>query len=484
MQPGSQLPSYEELVAVVAELRVEVQRLREDNQRLGEDNQRLRVENAELTRRLGLNSTNSSKPPSSDGLGRQTPKPRGGGSGRRRGKQPGSSGSTLQLVGDPEFTVVHRPDRCVNPVCGADLRDAVEYARQRRQVFELPEPKIVVTEHQLVAVRCWCGQVSEAAPPAGVTGRAQYGPGVKAAAVYGRGAQFLPFARVSRLLGDLCGAPVSTGFVHAVVTEAARRLGPFTSHLAALLHVERVLHVDETPARLDGGFKYVHVACTPMLTSFHVGGRSKADIDAGGVLPGFDGTIVRDGYAAYQHLRDAEHAWCGAHLIRDLRAVHETDPAGQQWAEVMADTLLMAKTMTEQAVAAGRSTLTEAEVSHIRACYAGALAYGRQQNPPERHGELSKAGKLVERFHQHRGMILRFVVDLAVPFTNNQAERDLRPVKLQQKISGTWRTLQGLADFAAVRSYLSTAAKHGQDALDVLKQLFTTGPWMPAALSS
>jgi transposase len=266
-----------------------------------------------------------------------------------------------------------------------------------------------------------------------VTGRAQYGPGVKAAAVYGRGAQFLPFARVSRLLGDLCGARVSTGFVHAVVTEAARRLGPFTSHLAALLHVERVLHVDETPARLGGGFKYVHVACTPMLTSFHFGGRSKADIDAGGVLPGFDGTIVRDGYAAYQHLRDAEHAWCGAHLIRDLRAVHEQDPPGQAWAEVMADTLLMAKTMTEQAVTDARSALTDDEISHIRACYAGAVAYGRQQNPPNRHGELSKAGKLVERFHTHRGMILRFVVDLAVPFTNNQAERDLRPVNSNRR---------------------------------------------------
>ncbi|WP_406076000.1 IS66 family transposase [Micromonospora sp. NBC_01638] len=445
--------------------------------------ERLEAENAELRRRLGLNSTNSSKPPSSDGLGKPIPRS-GKGSGRRAGKQPGSPGSTLALVADPDHTVVHRPDRCVNPVCGADLGGGVEYGRQRRQVFDLPEPKLVVTEHQFVAVLCTCGQVSQGEVPAGVTGRAQYGPGVKAAAVYGRGAQFLPFARVAGLLGDLCGASVSTGFVHAVVTEAARRLGPFTSHLAALLHVERVLHVDETPARVDGGFTYVHVACTPMLTSFHVGGRSKADIDAGGVLPGFDGTIVRDGYAAYQHLSDAEHAWCGAHLSRDLRGVHEQDPAGQAWAEVMADTLLSAKTMTEQAVAAGREALTDAEISRVRACYAGAIAYGRQQNPPDRQGEVSKAGKLVERFHTHRGMILRFVVDLAVPFTNNQAERDLRPVKLQQKISGTWRMLQGLADFAAVRSYLSTAAKHGQDALDVLKQLFTTGPWIPAALSS
>jgi transposase len=141
--------------------------------------------------------------------------------------------------------------------------------------------------------------------------------------------------------------------------------------------------------------------------------------------------------------------------------------------------------VTEQAVAAGRDTLTTAEVSDIRACYAGAIAYGREQNPPERDGKLSRAGTLVERFATHRDKILRFTVDLAVPFTNNQAERDLRPVKLQQRISATWRTLQGLADFATLRSYLSTAAKHGMDALDVLKQLFTTGPWLPgAAISS
>nr|WP_235967117.1 IS66 family transposase [Micromonospora rubida] len=430
-----------------------------------------------------MNSSNSSRPPSSDGLDR--PVARGSGAGRRRpGKQPRSSGSTLNLVADPDHTVLHRPEVCANPDCGADLDNAVVFGRQRRQVFDLPEPGMIVTEHQIVAVRCGCGHVTEGSPPPGVTGRAQYGPGVKAAVVYARGAHFLPYARVARLLGDLCGARVSTGFVHTVVHEAARRLDPFCSYLAALLHVEKVLHVDETPARTAGAGKYVHVACTPGLTLLHTGGRGRADVDAGGVLPGFDGALVRDGYAAYRHLTDADHAWCGAHLLRDLKGVYEPDPDGQSWAEVMADTMLMAKTMVEKAVADGRTALEVAEISHIRACYAGAVAYGRQQNLPNRDGELSRAGKLAERFHTHRDMILRFVIDLAVPFTNNQAERDLRPVKLQQKISGCWRTLQGLADFARIRSYLSTAAKQDTDALGVLKQLFTTGPWLPEATHS
>ena len=242
-----------------------------------------------------------------------------------------------------------------------------------------------------------------------------------------------------------------------------------------------MLHADETPARVDSGFKYVHVACTDAYTLFHVGGRSAADIDAGGVLPGFAGTIVRDGYAAYQHLTDAEHAWCGAHLLRDLKGVHETDPGGQSWAEAMANTLLFAKNATESAVEQGRDALSEADIKFIGSAYAGAIAQGRAENPPDRNDDLSKAGKLVERFATHRDTILRFVIDLAVPFTNNSAERALRPVKLQQKTSGTWRILQGLADFAAVRSYLDTARKRGKDTLDVLRQLFTTGPWLPPA---
>jgi transposase len=474
-QPAAGGPSYEDLLGMLVELRGELAQVRAENVAL-------RAENAELRRRLGLDSSNSSKPPSSDGLSRAMRRSASGGSGRGRGKQRGAPGSTLRLVDDPDVTVVCRPDRCAWPGCGADLVGVTEYGRQRRQVFDLPVVKAHVTEYLLVAVSCGCGHVTAGQAPDQVTGRAQYGPGTKAAAVYARGAQFLPYGRAARLMADLLGVPVSAGFVHQVVGEAAKRLGPFVTRMRALLHVVDVLHVDETPTRFGGGLSYVHVACTDVLTLMHVGGRSKADIDAGGVLPGFDGTIVRDGYAGYQHLTDADHAWCGAHLIRDLRGVHDADLAGQGWAQVMAGTLLMAKKWTEQAAADGRAALTAEQVSELRACYAGALAYGREQNPPE--ATRGVGAKLVDRFDRHQDMIMRFVVDLAVPFTNNQAERDLRPVKLQQKISATWRTLQGLADFAVLRSYLSTAAKHGQDTLDVLKQLFTTGPWMPPAATT
>jgi transposase len=172
------------------------------------------------------------------------------------------------------------------------------------------------------------GRVRLGEAPAGVAGRVQYGPMVKAAAVYTRGGHFLPFARTARLLSDLCGADVSTGFVHAVLTEAAVRLAPFLAWLRNLLRAQPVLHADKTPARMAGGFKYVHVACTDAYTLLHVAGRSAADIDTGGVLPGCTGTIVRDGYAAYQHLTDANHAWCGAHLLRTSKASTRPTQAG------------------------------------------------------------------------------------------------------------------------------------------------------------
>jgi transposase len=455
-----QRPSYEELASLVA---VQAARIAE-----------LEADLAELRRRLGMDSSNSSKPPSQDGLAKS--KRSSGGSGGKRGKPFGAPGVTRRLVDDPDSTIECPPASC--GACEADLADASEFSRQRRQVIELPPPpKAKITEYRVVSLVCpCCGAVTAGDAPAGVTGRVQHGPGVKARLVYLRAAQFLPFGRAAATLSDLCALRVSTGTIAAAVAEAVTRLGPFTDRVRLLLRGSAVLGADETPAWVDGGWKYVHVACTDKLTLFHAGNRSKAAIDAGGVLAGFTGVLVRDGYAGYDHIDTATHAECGAHLLRALKGVHDGDPAGQVWAEYMANTLLIAKQMTEQAAAAGRTRLSDEQTGFIRSAYAGAIAAGRQANA-DRPG--TKAAKLVERFARDAHDILRFTTDTAIWFSNNQSERDLRPTKLQQKISGTWRTLQGLADFAALRSYLSTATKQGMDLLDVLQQLFTTGPWLP-----
>jgi transposase len=439
----------------------------------------------ELRRRLGKDSSTSSRPPSSDSPYAKKPGDRSlrRRSGRKPGKQPGAWSATLRQSPDPDERVECWPAACA--CCGADLADAPVTGVVRRQVFEAqPPPPPVVTEYRVVAKTCpGCGETTEGVAPEGVTSLVQYGPGVHANAALAVCAHYLPVARAARLVAAFTGVQVSTGFVAGVRCKAAARLGPFTDRVRGLLRQAGVLYADETPARADGKLRYVHVACTEFLTALHAGGRSAEDIDAGSILPGYQGTIVRDGYAGYDHLSSALHAWCGAHGLRDLAGLYRFDPDGQVWARSMADLLIWANRQATAARAAGQQHLGDDAMAEIRSWYRGAVAKGISDNQ-NRRSKIGKDGlRLARRFRDHQDMILRFATDLAVGFTSNQAERDVRPVKVQQRTSGgCWRTLQGLADFAVVQSYLSTAAKWGVDALDALTRLFTTGPWLPAAI--
>jgi transposase len=443
-----------------------------------------------LERQAGRDSSNPSKPPSSDSPYTKKPrKPKGrslrGRSGRRPGRQPGAPGATLAQVADPDHTVVCAPATCSG--CGHDLAGVPVAAEQARQVFEVPPPppRPLVTACLVQARRCpACGVASVGQAPRGVGGRVQYGPGVCAHAANLTCVNYVPVGRAARLLADTLGVGCSVGFVAGVRGEAAAWLGPFMERVRWLLQQAKVLHADETPGRACGGLVYVHVACTQFLTHLHTGGRSADAIDAGGVLGGFTGTLVRDGYAGYAHLADALHAWCGAHGVRDLRAVWEADPAGQAWAGAMADLLVFANKQAGAARAAGARALSAEALDTIVSWYRGAVATGIAVNQRRRTPAARDGLRLARRFGRHEAMILRFATDLTVAFTNNQAERDVRPVKVQQRASGgCWRTLQGLADFAIVQSYLSTAAKWGLDTLGALHQLFAAGPWLPPALS-
>jgi transposase len=439
----------------------------------------------ELERRLGKDSSTSSKPPSSDSPYKKKSRDRSlrGRSGRSPGKQPGAQSSTLKQSADPGETVECGPAAC--GCCGADLTGAEVTGVQKRQVFEAsPPPPPTVIEYQVQAKTCGnCGEVTVGLAPAHVTGRVQYGPGVHARAALAVCAHYLPAGRAAAMVASLAGVRVSAGFTAGVRGKAAARLGPFMDRVRMLLRESGVLYADETPARASGHLHYVHVACTEFLTAMHTGGRSADDIDAGGILPGYAGTIVRDGYAGYSHLADALHAWCGAHGLRDLRGVYEFDPDGQVWARSMADLLIHANAKATAARSAGKNRLDDAALAGIRSWYRGAVAKGIADNQ-SRRGRAGKDGlRLARRFRDHQDMILRFTTDLAVGFTSNQAERDVRPVKVQMRTSGgCWRTLEGLADFAVVQSYLSTAVKWGIDQLDALTQLFTGGPWLPNAI--
>lgn len=444
-----------------------------------------------LVLRLGKDSANSSKPPSADGPGRR---PRGGSSrkasGRRPGKQPGDPGTALRLVDDPDERIpIPAPAACR---CGTSLAEQPVVGVKRRQVHDLPEiPAPVVTEYR-ADIKCCPGCRAEAVGefPAGVNAPATYGPEITTRVADVVIGHHVPVRRSTILVMELLGMAVSTGFAASLRGRAADliRDGGFLDAVRKLLATAPVVHADETFARAAGGTAFVHVACTEHLTLMHTGDRSAQTIDDGGVLPELSPwqVLIRDGYGGYTHLTNVLHAWCGAHLLRDLRGIHEADPAGQLWAKAMADTLLEAHRIATAARAAGRDELTADELRTIDRLYTGALARARTDNPTTDHSVLAgHARTLATRFETHRKTILRFTTNLAVSFTNNTAERAVRPVKIQQRSSGgCWRTLQGLADFAVVQSYLATAAHWGITRFQALHRLFNgDGPWIPTTLT-
>jgi transposase len=296
--------------------------------------------------------------------------------------------------------------------------------------------------------------------------------------------------RAAQLLAAVLGAPLATGTLAAVVAEGAKGLAGFVQVVAAQLAAAPVAHFDETGARVAGRLHWVHSASTASLSLFTLHTkRGKQAMDAAGVLPRFTGVAVHDGWSPYWRYERATHALCGAHLLRELDAV--SDEPGQGWAAGMAELLADAKTQADRARAAGAERVGDGVRVRLHARYQRLLADGQAANPPpqprpgqRRRGRVRRcpAANLLGRLGRYQVEVLRFLDDLRVPFDNNQAERDLRMVKLQQKISACWRTLAGAQAFLTLRSYISTARKHKVNPLAVLRQLFQGNPWRPAPI--
>ncbi|MFU8841975.1 MAG: IS66 family transposase [Nitriliruptoraceae bacterium] len=452
-------------------------RVAEQDVRIAEQDVRI----AELVARLEQNPRNSSKPPSSEGLGKPPPVRRV--SGRRPGKQPGADGRYLAQVDDPDEVVVHVPSACAG--CGEALDDAEVVGEVARQVFDLPEPRVEVVEHRAQRRRCGCGQTTAAEFPVEATAPACYGSRVRAAIVYLAVYQHLPVDRLASLMGDLLGVAVATGTVWAVLAQAPGKVGTAVEVIRRQLVAAPVVCFDETGARIDGTLHWIHSAGTQDLTLVAVHRRrGVVAMDAAGVLPAFAGVAVHDCWPPYWRYEAITHALCNAHLLRELTAALE---AGQGWAGQMSDLLVEAKQLVEVAVDAGADRLDAVTLGDIDRRYRDVIAAGHAANPtPPRTGRRgrtakSKAANLLGRLDDHQEAVLRFTTDLSVPFDNNLAERDVRMIKLQQKVSGCWRTLAGAEAFCAVRSYLATARKHNVNLLDVLQQAFVGDPWLPPA---
>jgi transposase/uncharacterized coiled-coil protein SlyX len=434
----------------------------------------------ELETLLGRNSKNSSMPPSAEGFAKPPVTLNRAARRRRPGKQPGDQGHRLEPVEHPDRVVIHSPQRCGR--CAKDLTDVVVLKEEVRQVFDLPEVRAVVTEHRVETKRCSCGVVTAAAFPLEALGPTCYGPGVRALLTYLVVAQHLPIERASEVFKECCGITVSTGFAASLIGEAGANLDAFVAATREAPRQSPILHLDETGARVAGRLGWVHSASTSSLTSylFHRR-RGRVAMDEFAVLPGFRGVVVHDGWTPYRRY-DATHQLCNAHHLRELRAVFE---AGQGWADELATLLVATYDQVQAARAARKCSLPPRTLHSITRRYDELVVAGRLANPPPvrtgKQGRPSrtKAANLAERLSRYRDDVLRFATDFSSPFDNNLAERDLRMVKLQQKISGCYRTEAGATNYLAIRSYVSTVRKQGINAFGALRDLFEGKPFMP-----
>lgn len=433
----------------------------------------LEQENARLRSMLNRNSQNSSKPPSTDFLKKPNPKSLREKSGRTSGGQKGHPGKTLRQVDEPGEVQIHHPEKCSG--CHSSLEGVPAYAFERRQVFEIPEPKLDVIEHRCGKKICpACGNQNIAEFPAGVDHPVQYGPRAKGLMAYLQNYQIIPYERISEFFEDIFGATISEGTIFNAAKIAYEILEPFEEHTKQLLAQSDTLHADESGVRVGKNLRWLHTASTATLTNYGIHEkRGQEGSGAIGILPNFKGTLVHDCWAPYFSL-DIKHALCNAHLLRELNGVVEN--AKHAWASNMRQLL----SDTNKAVAKSENgCLTGAQLESLSNEYRKIIELGIAETDGLGPVERTASRCLLERFILRDHQILLFAKEPNVPFDNNQAERDIRMVKVKQKVSGCFRSEQGAKQFARIRSYVSTVKKQGQTILEALQNVFLGNPFMP-----
>lgn len=443
----------------------------------------------ELENQLAQNSRNSSKPPSSDPPSKPVPKSLRGQSGKKVGGQPGHPGATLEMVANPDQRVWHLPQECQH--CGAGLGEVQSKLSEKRQVFELPELKLSVTEHCNCAKVCpECGEVTTAAFPQYVSQKVQYGPAFKALGVYLVNYQLLPYTRSCELLSELFECSVSEATLYRAGQECYEALAPIEEQIKTALKAEKVIGNDETGLKIAAKGWWLHVASSLKLTYYALHQkRGKVAQTENGILNDYQGISVHDGLGSYQ-AHQCQHALCNAHHLRELTFILEE--LKQSWAGQMIEQLLLIKAAVDQAKVEGQMGLTQGQLTQFELAYHKILLVGLAANPPPEPSGLkrgrgakkqSKAKNLLERLHKYSEQVLRFMHNFGVPFDNNQAERDLRMMKVQQKVSGGFRCEEGARIFCRLRSYISTLRKQGQPILFAIAKIFLGQPIAPATFA-
>lgn len=421
-------------------------------------------------------------PPSSD----PRPKPRSQRrkTGKKPGGQPGHTGHRLEPVAKPDHTVVHPVTVCAD--CGHDLAAAPASDTIAHQVFELPKLPLVVTEHRMERKLCpCCATTTTAQPPAGAEQPTQYGPRLAGLAVYLHVGHFVPLERTADIIEVLTGRRVSEGWISACQERVSDRLDPFIAAVTACLRAAKNLCCDETGFRFAGKRFWLHVCCTALLTLMRCHRRRGTEgTTALGVLPGYTGNATHDHWAPYFRFETCTHSVCNEHHVRELDGVSERD--GQGWSErmkiILYDGLDLKRRYHDHDQDIPLADIAALTTRYRRCLRDGYAATPKPQPDPTRTRGRPKRGKtlaLLDRLRDRQAETLRFLHDRHVPWSNNQAERDIRPMKIQQKISGGFRTEAGAIGFCRIRSYLSTTTKNGIDPCDAIAQALARKPWLP-----
>ncbi|MEM9805430.1 MAG: IS66 family transposase [Cyanobacteria bacterium P01_D01_bin.56] len=435
-----------------------------------------------LEGRTKKTSRNSHKPPSGDGLGKRTKSLRTK-SDKSSGGQPGHPGHTLEWSETVDWIDTHDVKTCSR--CNESLRDVPVEQWFARQVFDIPAIELMVTEHR-VAVKCCggCGHQSQGNFPEEARTVVQYGSRLKAMMVYLMERQLLPSERICEIFRDLLGVNVSEGTLYTSRTYCYHQLDSMERGIQSTLVNSSKVHFDETGMRVNGQLWWLHVACTDGLTYYFVHPkRGTVAMNEMAILPEFKGKAVHDGWKSYAGYA-CDHFLCNAHHLRELRFILEH--YDQWWAYQLSLLLVTILHQVQAAKANGQTALPDDQRKAFEARYADILAQGFAANPlatpssdaPKKRGrpKRSPPRNLLERLKAQQASVLGFMVDFEVPFDNNQAERDLRMMKLKQKISGCFRSVDGARMFCRIRGYLSTLRKQGQNILDALMELFSSKP--------
>ena len=440
------------------------------------------------------NSRNSSQPPSSDGLKKPIPRgvekhlrdrKRDPGKKRKPGGQKGHRGSGLKPVEDPNHTTIHEVPKCKE--CGCSLKNQAAMDYEARQVFDIPPMPVEVTEHRAEMKECpQCGTINKADFPDDVTAPTQYGSRIKAIAIYMKHYQLQPYKRTGEFFHDLFSLDLSEGTLVNITQDCSERLAPTIEEMRRALKDAPIAGFDETSCRVEGRRIWLHVACTSEFTYYEIHDkRGREAMDEIGILPDFKGRAIHDFWHSYLGY-DCSHGLCNAHLLRELIFLYEVQE--QRWAEQMIDCLLDMKDAVDKAKKENVTNWDE-QVSELEARYERILDQGFVENPMPNEAsngknrkrkkgkrKRSKAQNLLIRFRDYRKDILAFLFDFHVPFDNNLSERDLRMMKTQQKISGTFRSPDGGKHFSRIRSYISTVRKQGKSVIDSIHSVFAGQP--------